>query len=472
MKTQVSELADNRVRLDIEVPAHDVDHAFDHALSDLSRSVRVPGFRKGKAPKPLVMRQVGRDLVVEEALRDHLNGWYSRAVAVAGIDPVARPTIDWSDEPSEGAPFSFTAEVEVKPAPQVKAYRGLEGVRPPTEVPAEAVDAEIERLRLTVAELKPVERGAREGDFLVIDFAGTVDGKPFEDSSGSDYGVELGGGRLAPELERGLTGMQPGEEKDIVLAMPEDHEDARIAGRDASFHVTVKGVKERELPPLDDELAMSVSEFDTLGELRADVHERIRSAIEHESELHYRSSVLQSLAEQLATPVPDALVRNRVADLVRSLLTNLAARGVSVEDYLAATEQSGDELAAAVRPRAEDSVRKDLALEAVVAAEAIEVTDEMAEAWVREQAKEAGEDAGAAVERLVGDPATLTALRQDLAAQKALDVVVEHAKPLTPEQADAKQKLWTPGKDSDEPGAKPSPIWTPAGASPPTRGAQ
>ena len=117
MKTQVSELAENRVRLDIEVPAHDVDHAFDHALSDLSQSVRVPGFRKGKAPKPLVMRQLGRETVIEEALRDHLNGWYSRAVAVAGIDPVSRPEIDWSDEPVEGTPFSFTAEVEVKPAP-------------------------------------------------------------------------------------------------------------------------------------------------------------------------------------------------------------------------------------------------------------------------------------------------------------------------------------------------------------------
>ncbi len=131
MKTQVSELADNRVRLDIEVPAGDVDHAFDHALSDLSQSVRVPGFRKGKAPKPLVMRQVGRDTVIEEALRDHLTGWYSRAVAEVGIDPIDRPTIDWTDEPAEGAPFAFTAEVEVKAPPEVKSYKGLDGVKPP-----------------------------------------------------------------------------------------------------------------------------------------------------------------------------------------------------------------------------------------------------------------------------------------------------------------------------------------------------
>ncbi len=468
MKTQVSELAENRVRLDVEVPAHDVDHAFEHALSDLSRSVRVPGFRKGKAPKPLVMRQLGRETVIEEALRDHLNGWYSRAVAVAGIDPVSRPTIDWSDEPVEGAPFSFTAEVDVKPAPEVRAYKGLEGVKESAEVPQEAVDGEIERLRLTVAELRPVERGAAENDFLVIDFEGTIDGKTFPDGAGTDYGIELGGGRLAPELERGLIGMKPGDERDIDLPLPPDHEDPALAGKTAAFHVTVKDVKERVLPPLDDELATSVSEFDTLGELRADIHERIREALEREVDMRFRASVLQSLADQLRTEVPDALVRNRVADLVRSLLQNLAARGVAVEDYLRVTGQTGEELASSVRPRAEDSVKKDLALEAVVAAEGIEVTDEMIEEWVREQAAEGDEDADTAVERLLGDPATTTALRQDLAAQRALDVVVEHAKPITPDQAEAKGKLWTPGQESEASGEKPSPIWTPAGAGRPT----
>src|SRR6185437_6040711 len=279
MKTQVSELADNRVRLDIEVPAGDVDHAFEHALSDLSQTVRVPGFRKGKAPRPLVMRQVGRDSVVEEALRDHLSGWYSRAVAVAGIDPIDRPTIDWTDEPLEGAPFAFTAEVEVKPPPEVKSYKGLEGVKPEAEVPEEAVDGEIERLRATVAELTAVERGAQDGDFLVIDFEGTMDGTPFEGGSGSQYAVELGTGRLVAALEQGLVGMKAGEERDIPLTMLEDYAAEHFAGKDVSFHVKMSDVKERVLPDLDDEFAMSVSEFDTLDELRADIAERVRNVI-------------------------------------------------------------------------------------------------------------------------------------------------------------------------------------------------
>jgi trigger factor len=461
MKTQVSELADNRVRLDIEVPAGDVDHAFDHALSDLSQSVRVPGFRKGKAPKPLVMRQVGRDTVIEEALRDHLTGWYSRAVAEVGIDPIDRPTIDWTDEPAEGAPFAFTAEVEVKAPPEVKSYKGLDGVKPPVEVPAEAVDGEIERLRLTVAELVAVERGAQDGDFLVIDFEGSMDGKPFEGGAGSQYAVELGAGRLVEELERGLVGMKVGEERDVALTMPADYAAEHLAGKAVSFHVKMSDVKERVLPELDDEFATSVSEFDTLAELRADITERVRAVVEAEAERRFRSSVLDSLGAELSTPVPDALVQSRLQSMTRSLSQTLQQRGIPLADYLRVTGMTSEELVADMRTQALDLVRKDLALEAVVAAENIEVTDPMVSEWVREQAAESDEDVEEAVERLMADPATLTALRQDLAAQKALDVVTENAKPITAEQADAKQKLWTPEKETAQSAAKSSEIWTP-----------
>jgi trigger factor len=461
MKTLVSELAENRVRLDVEVPAGDVDHAFEHALSDLAQSVRVPGFRKGKAPKALVMRQVGREMVIEEALRDHLTGWYSRAVAEAGIDPVERPTIDWADEPVEGASFAFFAEVTVKPPPEVKRYKGLEGVKQEVEVPEDAVDAEIERLRLSVAELRAVDRGAQNGDFLVIDFEGRMNGKAFDGGSGSQYAVELGTGRLVDELEAGLVGMKAGEERDIDLTMPADYGATHLAGKAVTFHVKMNDVKERVLPELDDELAMSVSEFDTLEELRADVRERVRGIIDAEAERRFRSSVLDALGAELKTPVPEALVTSRLSSMTRSFGQTLAARGIALDDYLRVTGMTSDQLVEDMRAQAQDAVRKDLALEAVVAAEGIDVTDEMVESWVREQADEADEDAAGAVERLMGDPASLTALRQDLAAQKALDIVAESAKPITAEQADAKQKLWTPEKETAQSAAKSSPIWTP-----------
>src|SRR5205807_1537338 len=280
------------------VPAHDVDHAFEHALADLSQSVRLPGFRKGKAPKGLVMQRIGRDAVIEEALEHHLSGWYRRAVAVSGIDPVDRPTIDWQDEPVEGEVFSFQAEVEVKPKPEVRSYKGMSGVRPPVEVPREAIDQELERLQMTVAELNPVDRGAQAGDFLVIDFAGSIDGEPFEGGSGTDYGIELGSGRLINDLEQGLEGMKTGEERDVPVTFPADYPAEHLAGRAASFHVVAKDVKERLLPDLDDEFAKSVSEFDTLKELEDDITGRFREALQEESDRVFRSTVLDDLAKQ------------------------------------------------------------------------------------------------------------------------------------------------------------------------------
>jgi trigger factor len=466
MKTQLEELEANRVRLTVEVPAHDVDHAFEHALSDLSQSVRLPGFRKGKAPKGLVMQRVGRDAVIEEALEHHLSGWYRRAVAVSGIDPVDRPTIDWEDEPVEGETFSFKAEVEVKPKPEVKSYKGMSGVRPPVEVPREAVDQELERLRMTVAELNPVERPAQAGDFVVIDFAGSIDGTPFEGGSGTDYGIELGSGRLIGDLEKGLEGMKAGEEKDVPVTFPADYPAEHLAGQAASFHVAMKDVKERLLPDLDDEFATSVSEFDTLKELEDDITSRFREALQEESDRVFRSSVLDDLAKQLSSELPEPLVRGRMADMTRSMMESLAARGMEMSDYLRLTGQTAEQVVDSLRPQAEDAVRKDLVLEAVADAENIEITDDMVESFIREQATQGGEDPDELVSRLMEDPATLTALRIDLRLQKALDIVVDNAKEISPEQAEAREKLWTPEKESGAAAAKPTTIWTPGSAEP------
>jgi trigger factor len=476
MKTEVQDLPGNRVRLLVEVPAHDVDHAFEHALSDLSRSVRIPGFRRGKAPKPLIMRHLGRETVIEEALRDHLGAWYTRAVAVSGIDPLERPSIDWQDEPSQGIPFSFSAEVEVKPPPQVGDYTGLEAARPPVEVPDEAVAAELERLRLSIAELRPVERPAAQGDLVVIDFEGRLDGEPFEGGGGSDYGVELGSGQLLPELESGLEGMAAGERRSLPLTFPDDYPAEQLAGRSTTFEVTMKEVKERVLPELDDEFARSASEFDTLAELRADVERRLAGALEAEADMRFRSAVLDELAGRLTSEVPEQLVVSRTAEMARSMTQTLRSRGLEMSDYLAHTGQSAEQIAEAIRPQAEDAVRKDLALEAVADAEGVEIGDDQLEAWVREQAAGAGEEADAAVERLMGDPAVLTGLRHDLRLQKALDIVAASARAITPEQAEerrgqaaAREKLWTPEKEAQGAAAPAAKIWTPGSGEPAER---
>jgi len=466
MKTELHELPENRVRLTVQVPVEDVDHAFDHALADLAATVRIPGFRKGKAPKGLIKQRIGEDALREEALEGHLSGWYQRAVAVSGIDPIDRPTIDWEDAPAEGNEFNFSAEVPVKPPPTVSTYSGLEGVRPPVEVPAEAITSELERLQLSVAELNPVDRPAQEGDFLVIDFTGRVDGTEFEGGKGTDYGVELGGGRLLPDMERGMVGMSSGETKEITVSFPPDYPAGELAGKQAVFTVTIKDLKERSLPELDDEFAKSVSEYDTLAELRGDIEERFREALQGESDQVFRSSVLDDLASKLTSEIPEPMVRSRMAEMTRNLIDTLAARGLTTEQYLRLTGQTSEQLVEQIRPQAIDAVAKDLALEAVADAEKIEIADDAIEAWIREQAASAEEDADDAVERLMGDAATLTALRTDLRLQKALDIAVEKASEITPEQAEARSKLWTPEKDSAAAGAKPSTIWTPGSAEP------
>jgi trigger factor len=467
MKTELHELEQNRVRLRVEVPVEDVDHAFEHALADLSRSLRVPGFRKGKAPAGLIKQRIGNDALGEEALEGHLSGWYQRAVLAAGIDPVDRPKIDFEQAPEEGHPFAFSAEVEVKPKPEVSTYTGLSGVRPPVEVPEEAVERELERLQLTVAELTPVERPAADGDFVVIDFTGRTEAGEFEGGKGTDYGVELGAGRLLPDMERGIAGMAAGQEREVTVVFPPDYPAEQLAGKEAVFTVTVKDVKERVLPELDDEFAMSVSEFDTVGELRADITERYTAALGEESERVFRSTVLDDLRTRLVTPLPEALVRSRMSEMTRNLIEGLAARGVSAEQYLAMTGQTSQQLVEeTIRPQAEDALAKDLALEAVADAEGIEVSDEQIEEWIREQASESEEDADDAVKRLMDDSATLTSLRIDLRMQKALDIAVDNAGEVSPEQAEARAKLWTPEKESVPAGAKGQAIWTPGSSEP------
>jgi trigger factor len=454
MKTSLQELPENRVRLTVEVPVADVDHAFEHALADLSKSVRMPGFRKGKAPAALVRQRVGQDALREEALDSHIDGWYRRAVAVAGIDPVERPRIDFDQTPLEGTPFEFSAEVTVKPKPEVKRYKGLDGVRIPPEVPREAIDAELERLQLSVAELVPVERGAHPGDFVVADIATGGERQ-------SDYAFELGEGQLPPDLERGVGGMKPGDERDVTVTRGEGVPTETV-------HVAVKEVKERKLPALDNEFAMSVSEFDTLAELEADVTERLQRTVTAESDRLFRSSVLEALGRELKTPLPEPLVRQRMAEMLRNLIDGLAARGVTTDQYLAASGQTSEQLTAQLRVEAENAISKDLALEAVADAEVIEIGDELIETWIREQAADAEEDVDGAVQRLMDDPAMRTALRTDLRLQKALDVVVDNAKEISPEQARARAKLWTPEQESDSQSGKPSAIWTPGSGEPAT----
>src|SRR5215212_1507222 len=280
MRTSVTELGDSRVRVTVGIDPDAVEKRVERAAQQLAGDMRVPGFRKGKVPAELVIQRVGREAVLEQALRDSLAEWYERALLDTWITPVGDPQLNVESLPGEGEELEFSIEVSVRPPAKLGEYRGLEVGKVEPEVPDDAVQGELDRLREGFAALNPVERPAAAGDILVIDYSGTVDGEPFEGSEATDLTVELGAEALLAEFDEALTGASAGDEVTVAINFPDDHRPETLAGKEASFTVTVKEVREKELPELNDEFAAEASEFDTLDELREEVRSQIAAALE------------------------------------------------------------------------------------------------------------------------------------------------------------------------------------------------
>jgi len=444
LATQVEELPDNRVRLEVEVPGSEVHHAVEHAASDLAGSLRIPGFRKGKVPMPVLMARVGRDRIYTEAVESHIGGWFWNAAAQSRIRPVEQPSYDYELPGTEHDAWRFTATVTVQPKPDVPDWKTLEVPYVEPEVPQEAVDAELEGLRSSVAELVPVEdRPVVEGDTVVVDLV-TPGGE-----AQRDYVVELGQGRLLDELEAGIVGMQAGETKQVEAELGDDST--------AAIEVTVKEIKEKVLPPLDDDLARAASEFETLGELRGEIESRLREQLEAETEGAFRAATADALVEAANVNPDGPLVESRARELLAGLLRSLERRGISADTYLQLTGSSAEELQERVRAEARRSVARELVLEAVAERLDLEVADEEVEALVREQAEAEGEDVEATLESLRAS-GRLDELRYDLRLRNALDRVAAEVKRIPAELAAAREKLWTPEKEKTSADTK---LWTP-----------
>ena len=448
MAARVEELPDNKVRFTVDVSPHELEHAVEHATADLSASVKVDGFRKGKVPEQVLVSRIGKERIFSEAVESHIEGWFRNALAGTKVRPIARPQYDY-ELPSEATePFSFTATVDVQPKVEVADWKTLQVGAPDVEVPAELVDQQIEALRFAVAELAPVERPAQAGDSLVVDLV--ADGGEAQ----RDYAVELGAGRVIEEVEEALVGMSAGETKQVEYALGE--------GQTSTVEVTLKDVKEKILPPLDDDLARSGSEFDTLAELRADIEQRIREQIEEEIESGFRAAVADALVDASKIQPSGPLVEARTRELVAGLIQSLERRGISLETYVAVTNQSPQDLEARLRAEAIRSVARELALEAVADKAGIEVTDDEVREFIREHSEEEGEEADEVVERVFAT-GRHELLRDDLRMRKALDLVVSEVDRIPLELAEAREKLWTPEKGAAAPETK---LWTPGSKEP------
>jgi trigger factor len=456
ISTSVTELPESRVRVEAEVPPEEVEKRIAQAARALGRGMRVPGFRAGKAPAPVVIKRVGREVVLDEAVRDSIGSWYSAAIDAAAIVPVGEPRLDMGELPGHGQPLTFSIEIGVRPEAQLGDYKGLEvGKREPA-ASDEQVEAEIEALRERAGRLETVERPAETGDFVVMDYKGTLDGEPFAGGDGRDQMVELGSGRLVPGFEEQLTGAYAGDERTVEVTFPDDYGAEELAGNDAEFAVTVKEVKAKELPPVDDELAAEAG-FDTLDELREDIRERLSEAEERRVDAEFREAVLDSAVANAKVDVPEALVEARSRELWEQMLHSLGHQGISKEMYLQISGRSEDDIVAEGKADAERQLKREAVLAAVVAAESIEPSEDELLAALEQAAPSERASANKLLERM-RSAGRLDAFKAELAQRKALDLLADSAKPITVEQAQARDKLWTPGAEAEQ---RPSQLWTP-----------
>ncbi len=465
MKTEVTELPDSRVKIDVAVEPEALAKRVDRAAAQLAGEMKMPGFRKGKVPAQLVIQRVGREAVVEQALRDGLPEWYERALLESGVAAIGDPKLDVGDLPGEGEGLSFSIEVGVRPTAELGEWQGLEVGKAEIEVPEEAIEAELDRLREGFASLTPVERPAAAGDAVVIDFAGTIDGEPFEGSESRDFVIELGGENLLPEFDAGLSGAAAGDERTIEVSFPDDHQPEELAGKTASFAVTVKEVREKDLPELDDEFASEASEFETLDELREEMRSQMSKGLEQRAEAEFREAAVDAVAAKATLEIPHDLVHARAHEMWERIERQLQSRGIDPQAYAQMQGKDRHDLIDDAEEDAERALRREAVLAAVADAEQIEPTDEdLIEAIGPGDGKNAPEKLLARLRESGRD----NLLRDEVRMRKAADAIAESAKPIPMEQAAAREQIWTPekgegGAEGAEPGSesKPGELWTP-----------
>jgi trigger factor len=453
----VTELPESRVRVEAEVPSAEVERSLDRAARQLGRDLRIPGFRKGKVPTPVVIQRIGRDAVLDEAVRGFLPQWYVDAVDAAGIAPVGEPSLDVGDLPARGEPLTFSIEVGVRPKAQLGPYRDLEVGRAEPQAADEAIDREIDTLRDRLARLDAVDRPAQEGDFLTVDYVGSIDGVPFEGGEGRDQLIELGAGRLIPGFEDQLKGANAGDDVTVEVTFPEDYGAEHLAGKDAAFAVSVKEVKAKQLPDVDDALAEEAG-FDTIDELREDIGTRLREAEERRIAGEFREAALDAAVGGATVEVPDALVDARAGELWDRMLHSLSHQGIDRDAYLRIAGRTEEDLLAEARPDAEQQLRREAVVAAIIEAEGLEASDEEILEALAPTAQREGTTPKKVLDRL-RSAGRLDDVREEVLARKAIDVVADSAKAIPVEQAEAREKIWTPEKG--EPEEKSSELWTP-----------
>jgi trigger factor len=464
METTLKELPNSRVEVEAEVPAADVEKATSRAARAMAKETRMPGFRAGKAPPSLVIQRLGFGPVLQEAIREALPEWYERALLDVSVSPIGEPSIEMVSMPEdEGEALKFKFVVGVRPEAKLGTYKGLEVGKEEKEVPDEIVDTEVERVREGFARLEQVERAGAEGDSLLIDFEGFLDGAAFQGGAAEDYLLALGSGQLIEGFEEQLVGAKAGEEREVKVIFPADYQAEHLAGQKAVFKVKVKEVREKVLPELDDDFASEASEFDTLEELRDDIREKVGVALGSRAEEDFRVAAIDAAVDEATVEVPEELAAARATERWERMERQLAGRGMDPNAFLQMQGKTRDELIAETKPDAEKELKREAVVTAIAEAEGIEVSEEEMVEALEHSAEHERTTPEKLLERLRQNGRDAM-VREDLRAQKAIELVADAAKPIPKEEADerqgraeAREKILTP----EEGKAKSGGLWTP-----------
>jgi trigger factor len=435
----VTDLPESRVRVDVEVPAAELERRMESVARALGRDMKMPGFRKGKVPPQVIAQRLGRETVLDETIRQTLGRWYVQAVDAGALHTVGDPDVSLDDPPAAGEPLTFSFEIGVRPTAQLGTYKGLEVPRREPAADEETVTAQIDELRERMSKLETVQEPAAEGDFVVMDYVGRLGDEPFEGGAGSDQLIELGSGRLVPGFEEGLAGAVAEEERTIEVTFPEDYQAEHLAGQAATFEITVKEIRRRVLPELDDDFANEAAGFETVEELREDMAARLRESDEQRAEGEFREACLDAAVAHATIEVPDALVDARARELLDRMLHQLEHQGINRDMYFQISGRTEEDLLAEGRDDAAQSLRREAVLAAIVEAEHLvpsdgDVLDALQASAARENSTP--EKLRAELEKA----GRLDDLVDDLAQRAALDLLVEQttAIPAPPEpEADA-----------------------------------
>jgi trigger factor len=444
MKTVVEPLEGNKVKLSVEIDEQEFEKALDSAFRRISREVRIPGFRPGKAPRRVLEARLGKDVARQEALRDALPGYYSRAIRDEDVDAIAAPEIDITAG-EEAGPVAFDAVVEVRPQLHLAGYNGLRVTIPNPEVTEEDITAQVDRLRNNFGELTPIARPARDGDFLTIDLKGTRHGEPVPGMSTDDLSYELGSETVLPELDTQLAGARQGD----IFKFSADLPDGPV-----SFQVLVKEVKEKVLPEVTDEWASEASEFDTVEELRRDLTDRIGTVKRLQGAMALRNQTVDAVVELVADDPPEPLVQQELERRAHELSHRLEAQGATIPQYLEATGQTEEQLVSELRQGAVVAVKADLALRAVADAEEIDATDEEVDAEIGRMAERLGQKP-AQVRRQLESAEQMPAVRSDVRRSKALEWLVDHVEIVDSGGHPVDRALLSPGQEPATEGEAP-----------------